>query len=259
MDHIGQALLKPEISVLIIGGGGIGSYFVSMLAQLNHKLCLLSEGRRCINALVADGDTFSHTNIGSQNCYPCDIGRHKASTLVARLNAGFGTRWQALDEYIDLQCESTLETIINTDIVVTCVDKARFRYELGELAYEHTLDTDTLWLDGGCSATSGQVILGHLGYPPAAQRLPNVWDLYHRQLSVIEDVQTDSCSHAESLARQDFGVPQITASWMAQALWQVIRHNRLEYQGSYFDVTDGTVCPLKPDPVVWRSLGYQAH
>ena len=196
---------------------------------------------------------MSPTNVGRQSFWANDIGQYKAETLIRRFNAFGGTSWQYINEYATSDV-LTYNYCSGTDLIITCVDKATFRAELGkEMKPYHS---DVLWLDAGNSESGSQVILGHVASPSEGMKLPNVFDLYP-SLDEMEDVETDSCSHEEALSRQTFGINIDTASACRNIIWQMLRFAKIEHHGVFTDLTTAQADPLMIDPMIWSSFGYQ--
>lgn len=245
--------LSQPVNIMVIGAGGTGSALLSYLAQMDHSLRQLSDGQSYLNLSVVDGDEISVFNIGRQAFAQNDIGHYKSEVLVQRFNQFYGTKWSYSTDYIT---PKDIARSYGIDLVISCVDSAKFRYELGKyFTFQHT---ETLWLDCGNDANSAQVLFGHLGICKAELRLPNIFDLYGAELKSIEDRPEDSCSFHESLTNQEFGINHSTALQASNMLWQLMRHGQLDYMGSYVDLPTGQVTPLAIDEDVWASFGYQS-
>lgn len=244
-----QPFFNKTVNITVIGAGGTGSYLLSYLAQINYLLRMVGGEDIPLHVTVYDPDTVSETNVGRQNFWPMDIGLHKADVLVDRINAGFGTAWESRPH------AHNMENIgYDTDIVMTCLDSAKARHTLGK-NHTHYGSSHTLWIDGGNGAKTGQVIMGHLNYG-AKERIPNLYDLYGDMLLDSPEHNAPSCSHAESIRRQDFGVNHTTAFYMANLVWQLLRHGKVNYQGGFFDLSLGELNPIEPVANVWAAFGY---
>ncbi|WP_018984041.1 PRTRC system ThiF family protein [Salinimonas chungwhensis] len=242
------SFFNKTVKITVIGAGGTGSYLLSYLAQINYLLRMVG-GHDCpLQVHVYDPDTVSETNVGRQNFWPMDIGMNKADVLVNRINMGFGTNWKSHAVAHDMKPSG------RADIVMTCLDSAKARHSLGKAAQDFYVG-DTLWIDGGNGAKTGQVIMGHLGRR-SESRLPNLYDLYGDLLLDSPEESAPSCSHAESIRRQDFGVNHTTAFYMANLVWQMLRHGKVNYQGGFFDLAQGELNPIHPIPDVWAAFGY---
>ena len=151
---------------------------------------------------------------------------------------------------------------MDCDLLITCVDLASVRGEIGRF-YGKKYSTSALWLDTGNAATTGQVILGDLVLGAMGEmRLPNVCDLYSELLdeSVTTDMDSDdepSCSVEAALKKQDLFTNRTVATAACQLLYQLLRHGETNYHGLFIDVSKGTQAPLRIDPVVWQSMGYE--
>ncbi len=241
--------MTQRVKILMIGAGGTGSELIQQLFKMHF--CLLRLGHEGLDVTLMDGDTVSTSNVGRQSFWPCDVGRYKAETLITRFNNFGGTDWTFRNEMYNPATHYRCPF----DLLITCVDSAKVRAEIGR-CYSKTYLNTTLWLDGGNASHTGQVILGHLSHPKDTFHIPNVWELYP-SLESIEDDQTDSCSHAEALRKQDFGINIEIASAMRNLLWQLLRHGKISHHGVYVFLKDAEQQPLKIDPLTWATYGYQ--
>lgn len=242
--------VMKNINILVVGAGGTGSIVLSMLAQMDYNLSKLSDGITRLNVLVADGDDVSSSNIGRQAFYSSDIGMNKAEVLTTRFNQFMNTNWSWSTDFVAPEDIEEHEF----DVIISCVDSAKFRYELGN----HFKDTDnsSLWIDCGNSVSTGQILLGHLGGYPDEDKLPNIFDLYGSALESMEDRPEDSCGHESALSAQDFGINHAIAMQATNLLWQLIRHGSIDVHGAFVDLKSSTVNPINIDPNVWASFGY---
>jgi PRTRC genetic system ThiF family protein len=220
-----------------------------MHAQLDHNLRALSDGDSFLDLTVVDGDTVSQFNIGRQAFYTGDVALYKSEVLVKRFNQFTGTQWSYANSFAT---PADVEEF-NADLVITCVDSAKFRHELGQ--YFTKKYNETVWIDCGNDSNEGQVILGHLGNK-LKDKIPNIYDLYGETLASIEDRPEDSCSHSQSLTSQDFGINHTVAINASNLVWRLLRHGKLSHHGMFIDISTGSVNPLNIDSQVWSSFGY---
>ncbi|MCG9733382.1 PRTRC system ThiF family protein [Pseudoalteromonas shioyasakiensis] len=247
--------ISKPLNVLVIGAGGTGSAFLSECFQLDYLLRKVTNHQVHLNISVYDDDKVSESNVGRQGFYPVDVGMYKAETLVSRFNLHGNLSWKyknerLLPEVFDYR---------NYDLVVTCVDKAKIRADLGRFFANDNrgsrYNKSLMWLDLGNGRASGQIILGH-AYEQI-NKLPNVFDLYP-QLESIVDVDEDSCSHIEALRKQEYGINKKVVLEATRLLWELLRKGSISHHGSYVDLESATVKPLKIDPVCWQVLGYNS-
>jgi PRTRC genetic system ThiF family protein len=256
MKSVKQTFNLPEkwlgkpINITLVGAGGTGSALLTELFQMSFLLNEVSNGTTYLNVVVFDDDEVSHSNIGRQAFYCHDVNNNKAETLVNRLNNFGGANWTAIPERFTPEMLPN-----NTNILITCVDSAKVRADIGNF-YKKTnynKQDPILWLDTGNGSDSGQCIFG--GLHSKGSPLPNVFDLYP-SLSSIKDVPTDSCSHIEAVSRQDYGINKKVALEASGLLWQLIRHGSLQRHGAIIDIKDGTTIPIPIDPNYWSMLGF---
>lgn len=239
--------LGREIRIALVGCGGTGSEMFDELYRI-HSL-LIALGGEGINVTAFDPDMVSQANVGRQRFWPADIGYPKAEILVNRVNSFGGTDWQGSSKRFGAD-----ELSGGFDIIVTCVDSAATRAEIGS-AISSDEDYDTLlWLDCGNDAYSGNVIFGHLiADHDESIRLPNVFDLYP-MLATMTETNEPSCSTLEALEKQDYGINRSVAREGANLLWQLLRHGCIRHHGSFIDIRSGTVNPLMIDEHVWSTF-----
>jgi len=118
------------------------------------------------------------------------------------------------------------------------------------------IKTKALWLDCGNAQHVGQIVCGNLG--DAKDKLPNLFDLYGELLQGLDEREEDSCSTEAALRKQDMGVNHTIAIQASNLLWQLIRHGEVDHHGCFIDIKHGEVNPLKVNPDVWASFGYQS-
>lgn len=246
-------LQKEYLNILLIGAGGTGSYLATLIGQMAYSMAKMTDNERVIKLAIMDDDVVSDSNIGRANFYPCDIGLPKAEVLADRLKYGLGINVSSKIEKMD---ESYNFLARQYDMVITCVDTGRFRYEFG--AFNKDLDSSILWVDVGNGANDGQVVVGHLG-SPGTDKYPNVYDLFGELLLEADDDDTPSCSLEEALHRQDMGVNYHAASRTFNAIWSLIRYNKLHYSVDFFNFSELQDNKVEATPEAWATFGYTPH
>ncbi|GAA4649818.1 PRTRC system ThiF family protein [Kistimonas scapharcae] len=241
--------LSGSLRIALIGVGGTGSEILDELVQMHYLLCKL--GGEGFSVTAFDPDIVSPANVGRQRFLPNDVGYNKAEILITKYRSFLGVDWKARPVAFKA------EHADHFDLIITAVDKAQCRADIGK--HWQKKNSSTLWLDCGNSRNDGNVILGHLGTPPQTDslRLPNVFDLYP-VLAEMEDNDTDSCSHADAIAKQDYGVNKKASREAMSILWNLMRHGSIDYHGAFFDLCTGTTTPLKIDGLNWATFGYVA-
>jgi len=247
--------MERPVRVLVVGAGGTGSEVVAGLARLD--LAMRATGHPAgLDVVVIDDDTVSPTNLGRQVFGAADLGRHKAVVLVQRCNLYYGTLWKAAAQRVTGENLPQVMSNEQTDILITCVDRASVRLDIARAFAQE--DWDQLWLDTGNDSQRAQVVLGHLAgayEPDTGIRLPHVADLYP-ELRHVDDDAAPSCSMAEALSRQDLFINRFTADCAVQLLNRLLRYGKLDYHGAFIDVAAMTVAPLRIDPATWAFMGY---
>jgi len=246
--RIPAAMTTHAWKVAVVGAGGTGSALLPNLARLHHAMLELGHPGG-IDCTVYDDDTVSETNVGRQGFYPVDVGQHKATLIVNRLNNLMGTRWEARTRRIGsgdrLVC----------DLVIGCVDtRAARKGILGAMQR----GTGGYYLDCGNESDSGQVILGQVR-GKAAVRLPHVGDLFPDLLDPKGDKAdtAPSCSMADALQKQSLVINQAIAVQAYNLLWTLFRTGTLQYHGAFVNLTTGRTSAMPIDPAAWERFSYK--
>lgn len=237
------------LKVIVVGAGGTGSALLNKLFQM--QTTLLNLGVKGFDVTVYDDDVVTPSNVGRQSFWGFDIGKRKAEVLVSRYKQFGNVNWKAVPS------KFTADDVDSNCVIFGCVDNAAGRKEIHKGMTGHQ---NIIWIDAGNDHKSANVILGMKANLSANESvyLPTVYDLFKSQLDAPVEDALPSCSTAESIARQDWGVNDFAAAHAAQLLWQLIRHGEVAYQGCTVDLRTGIASPLPADPEVWAMFGYQA-
>jgi PRTRC genetic system ThiF family protein len=253
-------LLDPQhpVTVNLIGAGGTGSQVLTCLARMDCALRGL--GHPGLYVKVYDPDTVSATNVGRQMFFPSDVGQGKANCLVSRINAGFGTDWQAEAGIYPTQLK-TMTGDDRANLFITCTDNIASRFELSKvldyLAVESKNAADDhrkpyYWLDLGNARTTGQAILGtipkHIGQPRSKKfrtvgTLPVVTE-YDGYNGIAERDSGPSCSLAEALHQQDLFINSVLAQLGCNLIWKMLRSGMTRHRGLYLNLETLTTNPI---------------
>jgi PRTRC genetic system ThiF family protein len=247
LEHVLPACyIEDEVRVDLIGCGGNGSQMLSGLARLDCALRAL--GHPGFNVTAWDPDTVSEANVGRQLFSPSDVGLHKATVLVHRLNAFYGLAWGAMPTTfrVDDHQENRL--------AITCVDTALARIDV---ARRLRADGGGYWLDLGNRAADGQVVLGEVDGYARTKNLPTVLDLFWEVAqNAVPGDEAPSCSLAEALERQELFINQAVVTQALAILWTLFRFGRITWHGAFVNLRTGRTQPLPVDPAAWTRLGY---
>jgi PRTRC genetic system ThiF family protein len=251
-------LLNPphQVTVDLIGLGGTGSKVLQNIARMNHALKML--GHPGLHVRCWDPDEVSEANAGRQLFSPADVGLNKAIVLVSRVNAFFGSDWEAMPEKYRVKKNFS-------NITITCVDTAKARVTIGDYLdgvkalkmaegcqpYENAL----YWMDIGNLQKTGQVVMGTLkpiGQPNSAmatiENLPTVIKKFPELKKMKEENQGPSCSLAEALSRQDLFINSVLAEYGVNLLWRMFREAWIKYHGVYVNLDTMMVNPIP----IWK-------
>jgi PRTRC genetic system ThiF family protein len=240
------------LKVVLVGVGGNGSEVLDSLARMHFGLRALEHPGLAVTTY--DADDVSLANIGRQRFAPGDVGTNKAIAITNRFNLFFGLNWDAEPYFFEADMVSDLDA----DLLITCVDKAKCRADIGLSANNGHSNRyrrqRTLWLDVGNDRIDGQAILGDLF--PQGKELPNVFDLYGELTNAVEDTNTPSCSLAEAIQFQDLFVNKFAALGIGM-IWTLLTKGELEHHGYFFNSAACTMNPLLIDLQTWAFMGFE--
>ncbi len=233
------------IRVHLAGAGGNGSHVLTGLAALHLALIGLGHTHG-LEVAVFDPDTVSEANLGRQPFAPADLGLPKALVLVNQINLRFGTDWRA-----DAMPYPPETSEAAPHILITCVDTARARREIGA-ALPDDRNRPLLWLDLGNRRHDGQVVLGE----PGTDGLPTVLELFPEiaDPGFSEPDPGESCGMADALARQGLFVNRHLATWAVQILADLLLEGRIAYHGVFLNTRTGRTSALPIDPAAWARI-----
>ncbi|UJP64047.1 PRTRC system ThiF family protein [Mongoliitalea daihaiensis] len=238
MHTVKKYLLEDQhdITVVLIGAGGSGSFMLSNLARINYAL--IKMGRKGLYTIVMDPDTVSEFNVGRQLFSPSDVGRNKAEVLVERINRAYGTSWAHSSKKIDVNTKK-----IEGNIIITCVDNVKARKQVKKV-FGQKIDEiyfkNHYWLDMGNDKDFGQVILSDL------KELPDIFTLYPK----LKDGKKDgpSCSMAESLNRQSLFINSTVTQFASVILFDLLTKAQIENHGVFLNLNSMQTKPMKCIP-----------
>jgi len=224
--------------MVVIGCGGTGSALIGGLPFLHQALT--ATGHPGLQVVVADGDRISPSNCVRQPFSESEIGLHKSTVLVNRLNLFWGLHWQASTEYVTRTTEGKVDTLIS------CVDTRSARFEI---IHSALFKSCAYWLDLGNTSDGGQFVLGqprNSRNRRTHHRLPTVVELFPEiaDASLDKDDDLPSCSAIEALERQEPFINQVLAYQALAMFARLFRQGEINYQGGFIDLKSGRMAPL---------------
>lgn len=251
--HTIHPSLTEEFHVTLVGAGGSGSQMLTCLGRLHRAITAL--GHPGFDVSVFDPDTVSEANVGRQMFAPADVGLHKASVLVHRVNQFFGLAWMA-------RAHAFPHSSASGTLVISCVDTTSARRRIDSFLKERW--SHTYLLDLGNRAADGQAVLGeYFGRkdrnteytPPAGSlNLPSPYALLPELLATNTKDDAPSCSLAEALERQELFVNDDVVRAGCQILWNLLRHGQISWHGAFVNCKTGRRTPLPVDPETWQRM-----
>ncbi|MCH8552512.1 MAG: PRTRC system ThiF family protein [Natronospirillum sp.] len=246
----GDLSAREPVQIILVGAGGTGSEMLARLVKMHFRLTALDMPG--LHVTVLDPDVVSEANVGQQNFWPSDVGLPKAQLLVERYNCAAGLGWGYGNCAFspDILGEHQINGPAGGAILITCTDSPELRWEIGQFDLG-----SMLWIDSGNDRASGQVVLGHTG-DVHAQYVPNVADLYPG-LETTFKVEGDSCSAADSLRKQAYGINEAMAASVGRMVWELVYNSCIDYHMTLINLADDIVEQKLPiDPEQWAIMGF---
>jgi PRTRC genetic system ThiF family protein len=242
------------VTVNLIGCGGTGSQVIASLARMHTALQALGHPGLFVRAI--DPDVVTEANFGRQLFSPTDIGQHKCTVLVGRINRFFSLNWE--DSPV-LYGENS--KIPSANITISCVDTGPARKKIKatlRAASENKGRTEDFhrvyyWMDFGNAMDRGQVVLSTINpveQPKGSEfacreALPTV-DKLHPDIFLVGKAkeQGPSCSLAEALNKQDLFINTNLANMGLAILWKMFRNLRITIHGCYVNLSTMQTTPI---------------
>lgn len=250
-------LLTRTVRVVVVGCGGTGSAIAGGLPYL-HQAMLAHGHPGGLHVTMVDADRISETNCVRQPFSQSEVGLHKATVLVDRINMFWGLGWDAVREFVDERWTR------NADLVIGCVDTRTAR---GKIVKSAMFKNAAYYLDLGNCAASGQFVLGQpkdTGWNSRDNdedgekrlRLPTVAELFPEIINSALDRKDPlpSCSAVEALNKQEPFVNQCLAYHALAMLARLFRYGRLTHHGGFVNLATGKMQPLPVDAEVWKRM-----
>lgn len=237
--YLADTLNRRAIRVMLVGCGGNGGQMLMGLASLDTALRAISS--RSLDVTVVDDDVVTEANLGRQPFYRCDVGNSKARTLTERINLAHGLDWTAVHGRAPAAIG-----IENVDLLISCVDTASARRQLGDAIGRRTAPP-TYWMDLGNRATDGQFLIGCPTRPGSqdSRRLLTVLEVFPELADeTFAEDDAPSCSVAEALERQSLFVNRIVASHALGLLFDLLGRGSIGHAGAFINLASGQALPI---------------
>ena len=269
VHYTADYIINPmhPVTVNVIGCGGTGSQVINSLARMNSALKALGHPGLFVRAI--DPDKVTVANMGRQLFSPADVGDHKCTVLVGRINRFFGTDWEGVP--LLYNAKANLST---ANITISCVDTGAARKEIKKVLIEASripkpyptnmgymqesrlepFEKPYYWMDFGNMMDRGQVVIGtcrKIKQPEKSEfackeTLPTIDKLHpHIFKDNKNDDQGPSCSLAEALNKQDLFINTNLANMGLGILWKMFRELHIKYHGAYVNLDSCVVNPIK--------------
>jgi PRTRC genetic system ThiF family protein len=264
---IPATLLVPaleQVSVILIGCGGTGSWLAPAIARLARV------ADRKVEITFVDPDHVEAGNICRQNFCDAEIGKNKATALAERYGQAWGLDITSSERRFD--AAELGRSWDRLSFLIGCVDNAAARKSIHKaLSFNtrHHVDPDRAnlvwWLDSGNAELNGQVLLGCADKPdalldsfPAPKTciaLPSP-ALQHPELLRAKPEETNkaagmTCAELMAANAQSLIVNQRIAAEAADYLARLLLRRPLKRFATYVDLDTGTArgVPITPETV----------
>ncbi len=236
------------ITIALIGVGGTGSLMLARLARMDHAL--RQTGHPGLHVIAYDSDRVEANNVGRQLYTLSDVGEYKVVNAVNKVNIAFALQWEGIP--MDALPDSE---DIRANIIITCVDNARFRTQLARsLEFPHRgseYRTMFYWLDMGNSRNTGQFILGTLfdeerkmekGDIEMVDKLKNIIDLFpNLDTQDTPNLQGKGCAYSDKLNEQSLFINDVLVAHAADCLFRLLYYKQIRKHGAFVNLESGKV------------------
>lgn len=243
--------LTHPITIALIGVGGNGSLMLARLARMDYAL--RQTGHPGLHVMAYDSDRVEANNVGRQLFALSDEGDYKVVNAVNKVNVAFGLQWEGIPMDARPETED-----IHANIIITCVDNARFRTDLARsLEFPHIgSDYRTMyyWLDMGNSRDKGQFVLGSLFKEERkivnedlemVDSLKNILDFFpDLESHDREEFQGKGCSYADKLLDQSLFINDVLVAHAADCLFRLLYHKQIHNHGAFVNLRTERVSPI---------------
>lgn len=163
----------------VIGCGGIGSYLIRELYKLQKTNQLINDNGEIYTLHIHDQDEVEQKNIIYQDYTIDDIFTNKAAVLGKRYSIEYGETFV-----------NDLSTVVKSknDIVICCVDNAKFREHL----FNWQTTKPNFWID---LRSHGRIVVRIVRHPE------NTLDVLLGTLPKTEEAGGGSCQRAADLEK----------------------------------------------------------
>lgn len=147
-------ITEKKKSVVVLGAGGTGSWFASMLSKIDTD-----------GTVIIDGDIVEPKNVLRQNFTNDDVNKLKAEVIADRYGLS------AFSEFIKdgSVLKEHFKEIGGVPVVVGCLDNNASRKIVHDLFHDEDFE-DFIWIDSGNAERNGQTYVavkenGEIKYP----------------------------------------------------------------------------------------------
>jgi len=202
-------IIDREISVVVAGTGGIGSWLVEPLARLLDTISQRMSIR--ISLHLVDPDKVSWKNVNRQNFFPYEINQNKAKVLAKRVYSG------TVEVYHHTQLEKVIPTIL-----IACVDSPEARKQIHE--YTKNLVKVVTIIDAGNDDEFGQVLVGNNHFKgneikTPTDLLPSPYEVFPELVSMkVKKEKRLSCAERVDLGEQKLSTNFFCASLILRTM-----------------------------------------
>ena len=218
--------------VILVGCGGTGSEVLRHLAATHFSLRQI--GFQGFDVVTYDPKEIAPHNVGRQPYSPSEVGQSKAEVMTTKINRFYGLNWKYETERYDFK--------EGASIMITATDSPEFRVKFHEEFLHEGEWIGDYWLDFGNGRDHGQVVLGTVR--DVDEPMKTVIDVCPELMDEKDD-ETQSCSHLQSLNRQDLFINKTLAPMGVGILWNLFKNPQTDTHGFFYNAAKMKMQPIK--------------
>ena len=236
------------ITVALIGVGGTGSLMLARLARIDYALRQI--GHPGLHVIAYDSDRVELNNVGRQLYTLCDVGEYKVVNAVHKVNMAFALQWRG----VPMEAMPNGEDI-RANIIITCVDNARFRMRLAQSLQYPVQGSDYqamfYWLDMGNGRNMGQFVLGTL-FDEERKMEREDFEMVNKLKNIIDffpdldahdtlNLQGAGCAYSDKLQEQSLFINDVLVAHASDCLFRLLYHKQIQKHGAFVNLESGRV------------------
>lgn len=172
-------------TLVVVGSGGTGTYFLKEFSRFIHGTEYLRNFRRMI---IFDGDIVEGKNLARQCFQEEDIGRNKAAVMAEILNDAFDLKWESYPVFLtEMKQLNDVAPSYDTPIIISCVDNHACRLLLEDFFNKRN---DCIYFDSANEFETGECVYsykkgGNVEGPVRSYYFPDILRGDHKKVTEL--------------------------------------------------------------------------